>query len=117
MRLIRPEPELNERLMATLLTNTPLRALEISRTGCLVESPFSIEPGTAGKLRLVIAGRTYSEEARVTRCQRVEGGAAYRIGVEFLRTQRPSSSSLRRVLHAMFDAKDKGAFAGDTQVI
>lgn len=91
----------HSRLMATVMSNTPLRALEISRSGCLVESPYSIDAGTAGKLRLAIGGRIYSGEVRITRCRRVEGGGGYRLGVEFLRIGRPGASSLSRMLDQM----------------
>jgi hypothetical protein len=102
-------PPRGEQVMATLLTNTPLRALEVSQTGCLVESVYRIEAGTAGRLRLLIDGRTYSGEARVTRCQRVHGGTTYRLGVEFLRTRRPSVSSLFRMVDEMLDSRAQGA--------
>jgi hypothetical protein len=97
-------------MLGVILTNAPLRAIEISRTGCLLESSRQIEPGTAGKLRLEIEGRTYSEEVRVTRCQRLEGaGPIYRLGVEFLLTRRPSSSSLRLAVNSIVEAKEHGA--------
>ncbi len=116
--MVKRAPERTETLLGTLLMDAPLRALEISRTGCLLESRYPIEAGTAGRLRLAIAGRTYSEDVRVTRCQRLEGsGAGYRLGVEFLRTRRPSPSSLRRVVYSMLEAKDDGVFVDESSVV
>ena len=99
-------------VLGVILTNTPLRAIEISRTGCLLESRRRIEVGTTGELRLKIERRTYSEVVMVTRCQRLEGAAAsYRLGVEFLRTRRPSPSSLRCAVIALLEARGFGAAA------
>jgi hypothetical protein len=96
-------------VLGVILTHTPLRAIEISRTGCLLECSRRIEVGTTGELRLKIDRRTYSEVVMVTRCQRLEGAAAsYRLGVEFLRTRRPSASSLRCAVNALLEAKSVG---------
>ena len=105
-----------ESVLGTLLTSTPLLVLEISRTGCLLESRRPIEAGAAGKLRLTIDGRTYSDVIRITRCRRVEGkGASYRLGAEFLRTRR--LSPLRRAIYAMLDAYDAQMFVGEARVV
>jgi hypothetical protein len=102
-------------VLGVILTNTPLRAIEVSRTGCLLESRRRIEVGTTGELRLKIERRTYSEVVTVMRCQRLEGAAAsYRLGVEFLRTRRPSSSSLRFAVSSWLEAKGFGAAANRT---
>jgi hypothetical protein len=96
-------------VVGVIFTNTPLRAIEISRNGCLLESSRRIEAGTTGELRLKIDRRTYSEVVMVTRCQRLEGAAAnYRLGVEFLRTRRPSASSLRLAISAFLETKGFG---------
>lgn len=104
MRVLKHQPRTARTLLGILLTDTPLRALNVSRTGCLLESHRYVEPGTAGKLQLEIEGRIYVGEVRVTRCQRMEGAAtAYRLGVEFLRTQTASPGSLRRVVYSMLE--------------
>ena len=96
-------------MLGILLTSMPLRVLEVSRSGCLLESGRHIPAGTSGRLQLDIDGRPYSEEVRVTRCHRIEGaGASYRLGVEFLRTGRPDSSSLRRAVYSMLNPKHPG---------
>jgi pilus assembly protein Flp/PilA len=96
-------------VIGVILMNTPLRAIEISRTGCLLESSRRIEAGTTGELRLKIDRRTYTEIVKVTRCQRLEGAAAsYRLGVEFLSTRRLSSSSLRYAVNSLLESKRSG---------
>ena len=103
-------------MLGVILTNTPLRAIELSRTGCLLESSRRIEAGTTGELRLKIERRTYSEVVMVTRCQRLEGAAAsYRLGVEFLRTRRPSLSSLRWAVNSLLEKKGLGALGTEIQ--
>lgn len=116
--MIKRAPERAQKVLATLSMNAPLRALEISRTGCLLESRDPIEVGVAGRLRLAIAGRIFSEDARITRCQRIEGGGTgYRLGVEFLRTRRLSASSLRRVVYSMFHAAESGVLVDEMDVV
>ena len=105
-----------ERVLGTLLMSTPILVLEISRNGCLLESECPIDAGAAGKLRVAMDGRSYSEEVRITRCQRLEGtGTRYRLGAEFLPTRRPSS--LRRAIHVMLDAYKSRVFGGEAQIV
>src|SRR5262245_3431216 len=91
-------------MLGILLTNTPLRVLEISRGGCLLESSQQIEAGATGLLQLELGGRSFAGEVRVTRCHRIEGaGSSYRLGAEFIRTARADSSSLRRAVYSMLE--------------
>ena len=117
MRVLKHQPRTAKTMLGIHLTDTPLRALNVSRTGCLLESNRFIEAGTAGKLRLEIEGRIYSGEVRITRCQRMEGTAtAFRLGVEFLRTRRASAVSLRRVVYSMLE-KTYGVVDGKGQLV
>jgi hypothetical protein len=105
-RSTRP-PAKGAQAFAVLISTTSVRLLEISRTGCLLESSQRIDAGTSGEFRVGIDGRMFSEELRVTRCSRLEGsGATYRIGAEFLRTRRPDDSSLRRAVYATLAAAE-----------
>lgn len=101
-------PSIGEtRRLALLISTKEVRLLEISRSGCLLESSHRIDAGTSGEFRVGIDGQTLCEELRVTRCCRMEGSAAtYRIGAEFLRTRRPDQSSLRRAFHATIAATE-----------
>ena len=84
-----------------LVARMPVRLVEISRNGCLLETSWRVDKGTMAEFRLEIDGRTYAEELRITRCNRVEGaGATYRVGAEFVPTRRLSESSLRRALYS-----------------
>jgi len=85
-------------LVGVLAKHIPTRLIEISRSGCLLESSYRIEEGTVGALRLEVRGQTYSEDVRATRCVAMAGsGSSYLVGVEFLQTAR-SDASIRRAM-------------------
>jgi hypothetical protein len=87
-----------DELMGVLARDIDVRLLNVSASGCLVESRLRLEAGTAGTLRLQVEGEEYIDDVLVTRCHEVQGaGATFHLGVEFLWTTPPGSSSLRRV--------------------
>jgi hypothetical protein len=86
-------------LVGVLTREIPTRLVEISRSGCLLESGHRIEEGTVGALRLEVDGQTYLEDVRATRCVAIAGsGSSYLVGVEFLQTGRPDGASIRRAM-------------------
>ena len=79
--------------------NVPTRLIDISRTGCLLESRQRVEDGTVGELQLQVQRETFVDDVRVTRCVLVEGsGSIYRVGAEFVQTRRPGEHSIRRAV-------------------
>ena len=96
-------PRLGEVLEASdaigvLARDIRVRLVNISASGCLIETSQRLEAGTTGVLRLYAAGETFADGVRVTRVQGVAGrGAAWQVGVEFLWTTHPGSRSLRRM--------------------
>jgi hypothetical protein len=86
-------------LVGVLARHIPTRLIEISRSGCLLESGHRIEEGTVGALRLEVRGQTFAEDVRATRCVAIAGsGSSYLVGVEFLQTARSDGASIRRAL-------------------
>jgi PilZ domain len=86
-------------LVGVLTREVATRLIEISRSGCLLESRQRIEEGTVATLRLEVAGQVYTEEVRATRCVAVAGsGSSYLIGIEFLKTGPAHEMSIRRAL-------------------
>jgi hypothetical protein len=86
-------------LVAVLGRDIPVRLLDISASGCLLESANRLDAGTTGTVRVVYRGIEYSDDIRVMRCQGCEGSSgAYHVGAEFLWTSRPPDRSLRRVV-------------------
>jgi PilZ domain len=74
----------------------PVRLLDVSRGGCLVEVGRHLETGTSGQLQLEMDGVLRFEDIRVCRCQMREGASrVHYAGVELLRTRRLSRRSLR----------------------
>lgn len=70
--------------------------VDVSRSGCLLNSPVVIPAGTLGILSLEIEGALYTDDVRVSRCLKVPGtGERHHIGVEFLALRRPTRESLR----------------------
>jgi hypothetical protein len=76
-----------------------VRLLDISASGCLLESTHRLEAGTTGTIRVVYGGAEYVDDVRVMRCQSFNGSSGlYHVGAEFLWTSRPPDFSLRRVV-------------------
>ena len=85
-----------------LARDVPTRLLDISRTGCLLESRMRVEEGTVGELQLQVQLETFVDDVRITRCVLVEGsGSIYRVGAEFVQTRRPGEHSIRRAITAI----------------
>jgi hypothetical protein len=96
----RPEPLPSEiEPNGVLARYVPTRLVEVSRSGCLLESGRRIEEGTVGALQLEVRGQVYSEDVRATRCVAIAGsGSSYLVGVEFLGTERADGTSIRRAM-------------------
>ena len=77
------------------------RVLNVSGSGCLVETTSEIEPGTMAFMVVSVNGEEYSDSIRVVRCQRVPGGSSCQLGAEFIWTTQPGARSLRRIANAL----------------
>jgi Flp pilus assembly pilin Flp len=89
-------------VLGVLARSIPARLVEISRSGCLLESRHRVDDGTVGELRLMVGGELLRDDVRVTRCVLVEGsGSSYLVGAEFVQTRRPGESSIRRAVSAV----------------
>ncbi len=85
-------------LSSVLARDVRVRLVNISGSGCLVETSAQVEPGTIGVLSVHVDGEEYADDIRVARVQRVHGAsAAWHVGAEFLWTTYPGSRSLRRI--------------------
>jgi c-di-GMP-binding flagellar brake protein YcgR len=86
-------------LVAVLGREVSVRLLDISASGCLLESASALLLGTTGSLLLKFDGKEYVDDVRIIRCRQCEGSnGAYLVGAEFLWTNAPHDRSLRRVL-------------------
>jgi hypothetical protein len=89
-----------------LVIDTPVRVLDISESGFLLEAVRQSAAGTVGLLQVAVDGRAYEGEVRVIRCSPIEGTAdRHRLGTEFLRLRRvPYGSALGTAFLAMMHA-------------
>ena len=75
------------------------RLLNVSPSGCLVETNSRVEVGTIGSLQFVIDGKEFADDVQVVRCQQIEGaGSLYQVGARFLWTAAATKGTLRRAL-------------------
>jgi hypothetical protein len=83
-------------VIAVLGRDVVVRLIEISRSGCRLESSHAMPAGTIAELSIEIDGREYVDEVRVSRSQPLAGvGERYVVGVEFLWLRLPRELSLR----------------------
>ena len=88
----------------TLTREMPVRIIDMSASGCLIESWRRFEIGTIGTLQLRIGGEDYRDDVEVVRCDAVEGvPAVYRVGVRLLWTM-PRQGSIRQVVDGLVAA-------------
>ena len=81
----------------------PVRLVNFSASGCLLQGASSLEPQSIGRLKVMFDGEQYGDDVRVARCHEVPGaGSLYSVGVEFVWTARPDRASLRRFLRTRF---------------
>ena len=86
-------------LAGVLARHVPTRLVDISSSGCLLESSRRIDEGTVGALRLEISGETYFEDVRTTRCVAIAGlGSSFLVGIEFIGPARTDGTSIRRAM-------------------
>lgn len=86
-------------VFGVLARSIPARLIEVSRSGCLLESSHRVGDGIVGELRLEVGGELLMDDVRVTRCVLVEGsGSSYLVGAEFVQTRRQGERSIRRAV-------------------
>jgi hypothetical protein len=105
-------------LVAVLGREVSVRLLDISASGCLLESASRLVLGSTGSLLVNFEGKEYVDDVRIMRCGRFEGSSgAYQIGAEFLWTSTPHDRSLRLVVtHLQASAIKSGSFGQSTRM-
>ena len=84
---------------ATLTRELPVRVIDISESGCLVESRQRMEVGTIGTLRLRLGSHDCTDDVEVVRCDAVAGvPSLYRLGVRLLWTKPRRAGSIRHAV-------------------
>jgi len=84
---------------AILMRDLPTRVVDISASGCLIESRRRLELGTVGRLRLKFGDDECSDDVEVVRCEAVEGERAlFHVGLRFLWTSPRDVGSIRHAI-------------------
>jgi hypothetical protein len=84
--------------LSVLAFPIPVRLVDISLGGVLLESSHPVEPATRGTLRLNFGGVPFSAEVRVERFERQGHGGAERftIGASFVALSRQDQGVIER---------------------
>ena len=82
--------------VSLLRRDVAVELLNISRSGCLLESPRPIAAGTLATVTVEMDGQSYSDDVRVARCLAIPGaGERHHVGVQFVALRLPSQRSVR----------------------
>ena len=78
-------------MVAVLGRDVAVRLMDISDSGCLIQSETRLAEGTTGTLRADrIGGAEYVDDVRIMRCQAPNGGDNwFKLGAQFLWTSQP----------------------------
>ena len=92
----------SEDLVGALSRDVAVWVLNISASGCLLESGTHVEVGSTGVLSMSRDGQSYTDDIRINRCSPVAGSSGrYLLGAQFLWTRIPGERSLRLVVRKL----------------
>ena len=88
-----------DRRVAVVVRELPVRLVNCSRSGCLVEADRALPVGTAGTMTLEIEGNEVTDHILVVRCQPIAGaGTLHHIGARLLWVAAPTAQTIRHAL-------------------
>ena len=97
---------------ATLTRELHARVIDVSVSGCLVETRRRLEVGTIGRLRVRFRGAECEDDVEVMRCDAVEGPvASYHVGVRLLWTTPRGPGSIRHAVASQLEEQDRSEAA------
>jgi len=84
---------------AVLMRDVSMRVVDISASGCLIESRRRLAVATVGRLRLKFGADECTDDVEVVRCEPVEGGRSlYHVAIRFLWTTPRDVGSIRHAV-------------------
>src|SRR5262245_34301250 len=85
---------------AVLMREHRMRIVDVSRSGCLIESRQRMEVGTVGRLQFKLGHEECSDDVEVVRCAAAVGlgQVVYHIGVRFLWTTPRQVGTIREAV-------------------
>ena len=94
--------------LAVLTRDLPVRLLNCSASGCLVETNVPLEVSTVASLTLNVDGRHFTDDAVVAWCKPIAGGdARYHVGLRFVWTAAATPNTLRMMAHQLVAGVNK----------
>ena len=84
---------------AVLMRELGIRVINVSASGCLIESRGRIEVGTIGTLKVRLGTDECTDDIEVVRCEAVTGAeTVYHVGVRLLRRSPRHARSIRQAV-------------------
>jgi hypothetical protein len=100
-------------LVGVIGRDSDVNVMDISRSGCMMESPRDVVPGTLGTVRVTVKGAEYADAVRIVWSTPLLGaGDRYAIGAEFVWLGLPAPRSLRRLASRISAAGGETATGG-----
>ena len=88
--------------LAVLTRDLPVRLLNCSASGCLVETSVRLDVSTDASLTLTFDGRHFTDDVLVAWCTAMPGGdARYHVGLRFVWTAAATPNTLRMMAHQL----------------
>lgn len=76
-----------------------VRVINISISGCLIETSRRMDVGMVCALRMQFGSEEYSDDVQVVRCQAIAGaGSLYHVGLTFVSTSPRNARSIRHAV-------------------
>jgi PilZ domain len=92
---------------AVLTRELLARVIDVSASGCMIETRRRLEVGTIGRLRVKLCGEECEDDVEVTRCDAVEGPVtSYHVGVRLLWTTPRRPGSIRHAVASQLEDLD-----------
>lgn len=95
--------------LAVLTRDLPVRLLNCSASGCLVETSVRLELATVASLTLTFDGRHFTDDVVVAWCRAIAGDARYHVGLRFVWTAAATPNTLRMMAHELVAGVSAGA--------
>lgn len=84
---------------AVLMRNMVGQVVDISPSGCLIQSRRRLEVGTVGRLHLTFETQECADDVEVVHCEEIAGARSlYRVGLRFLWTTPRDVGSIRHAV-------------------
>jgi hypothetical protein len=89
--------------LGVLTREQRVRVVNLSESGCLIETERPLDVGTVGRLELRFGAQEYADVGEVVRCHAIQGaGSKYHVGMRFLWTTPRREGSIRQAIARHF---------------